>query len=584
MTRLARRFAGDDDGFAMIFTLMMMFVVFATSMVVAGVLLAEIHPTLFAKKSVHTGDAAQGGLQAAIGQLRNTTTNGVGDLTKLPCSDPQDSTGVSVIVGSPQQTVTLPGYQITGSTSTDGVAANAAAYRAVVVYFTSDPTAHETDSTTSWWTNNAITCRAGLVNVPPTYAYVQSFGSGPQLSSNLSPTLANRTVHAIYQFSATNTNTVGGRIKEFGSANPALCLDAGSNPAVGTTMTVQPCLALGTASQTWQYRSDLTIFYGGNTTLNLCVENVSGTPKLKTCTGTGAGATYPYGGAQQQNQEWGFNDNGHFSAALSNGDVTEGSGGGCLEPSGATSGTQAASGAALVITSCDTATTGFTAWNPDPQAGAGKAGGNTTGAPGAPTNQFVNYAELGRCLDVTGQSVGNGYLIDYPCKQSPDSSKLTWNQVWHYQVVSGNYGIFYTVCPAGAACNTNGSSNASAINDCVTAPASGASNNYVYVSPCLSTPSNAQLWQTTGNIAGNYPNSYLLISKLTGLCMGSDPSVQPTFGSSTIVATACDGSGVPSAATTKNYLLLKWNAPPFNPTPGLSNIQEDGGSTLTHAG
>ena len=43
-------------------------------------------------------------------------------------------------------------------------------------------------------------------------------------------------------------------------------------------------------------------------------------------------------------------------------------------------------------------------------------------SPGAPTNQFVNYAELGRCLDITGQDVNANHLIDYPCKQAPNSS------------------------------------------------------------------------------------------------------------------------------------------------------------------
>jgi hypothetical protein len=100
------------------------------------------------------------------------------------------------------------------------------------------------------------------------------------------------------------------------------------------------------------------------------------------------------------------------------------------------------------------------------------------------------------------------------------------------------------------------------------------------MSVCQSTPPDSQLWDATGNIPGNYPNSYLLISKLNGLCMAADPSIQPTFGSSTIVTTACDGSGVPSAGNaTDNPLLLKWNAPPNNPTPGLRDVQEDSGSS-----
>ncbi|MBV9293489.1 MAG: ricin-type beta-trefoil lectin domain protein [Frankiales bacterium] len=585
MTRYCRRLASADDGFAMLFTLMFMFVLLATSIAVAGVFLSQARPTQYEKKFVRTGDAAEAGLQAGLGTLRNTQTSGQGDLTKLPCSDPADQGGVSVVIGSPQQQVSLPGDQISGSLTSNGQAANTAAYRAVIVYFASDPTSHETDSTTSWWTSNAIPCRAGLVDRVPSYAFIQSFGSGSQLGG-LTSTQANRAVHGVYQFSATNSNTVGGRIPEYGTSSPGMCMDAGASPAVGSTLTLQPCLALGTPRQTWQYRTDLSIFYGGDTTLNLCVQNVSSVAKLEPCTGSGSGATYPYSGATQQNQEWGYNDNGHFAMGLSNGDVTEGtSPGPCLQPGGAAngapgSGSPSNSGDPVVIAAtCDSNTTGYLAWNPDPQVGAGKAGGNTSGQPGAPTNQLVNYAELGRCLDITGQNVGADHLIDYPCKQAPNSCLLTWNQVWYYTAVSGNYGTLAVQYAGGRkACDSS-----SYTNYCLTAP-SAPGGGWITVSPCQATPPDSQLWQTTGNIAGNYPNSFLVISKLTGLCMAADPSQQPTYLSSTIVTTACDGSGVPSQAAVKNPLLLKWNAPAYNPTPGLGNIQEDSGSGLTHNG
>jgi hypothetical protein len=231
---------------------------------------------------------------------------------------------------------------------------------------------------------------------------------------------------------------------------------------------------------------------------------------------------------------------------LTNGTVTNGSGGECLDPQGATSSAPAASGALLVIVSCDGATTGYTAWDPDPQVGAGKAGGNITGVPGAPTSQFVNYKEFGRCLDVTGQNVNADHLIDYPCKQAPDSTTLTWNQVWTYSPVSGGYGTFYTTY--------------SGTRYCLTAPSSG---NLITTVTCAGTPGNNQLWNTTGNIPGNYTASYELVSKLDGRCMGASRTGAITFGSSNIVLETCDGS-----------LDQKWNAPPSAPNTGLGNIQE----------
>jgi Tfp pilus assembly protein PilX len=594
MNRITRRTAEGEGGFAMIFTIMLMVIVLATTIAAAGVMTHLVNPSLFSKKSLRTVDAASAGIQAAAGQLRAASTSGAGDLTKLPCSDPSDQGGISLRVGSPTQPVTVPGDQITGTVANDGSASDTASYQAVIAYYTTDPTSHEADSTSSWWSANAIGCKAGLVRSVPSYAFIQSYGSGIGLPGQASATTGNRTEHAIYQFLATNGNTVGGRMPEYIAGHKdTMCMDAGSSPAVGTTMTMQPCLALGTPQQTWQYRNDLSVFYGGDITKNLCIQNMSGSAKLETCTTpappaatSGNVATYPFASSTQQNQEWAFNDNGHLAApkapftdspgppVVQGGDVEEGSGGGlCLLPGTTDANTQASNGAAVVIAACDGNTTGDTAWDPDPETGAGKSGGNTSGIPGSPTNQFVNYAEFGRCLDITGQSVTADHLIDYPCKQAPNSCLLTWNQVWTYTAVSGGYGTMSVNYAGGRrACDTGASTPY-----CLTAPSTG---NYAVVSACQSTPPSSQLWDPTGAIAGNYPNSYLLISQLSGLCLAADPSIQPTYGSSTIVTTACDGSGVPSAAgSTPNPLLLKWNAPANNPTPGLRDIQEDTGSS-----
>ena len=77
---------------------------------------------------------------------------------------------------------------------------------------------------------------------------------------------------------------------------------------------------LGTPQQTWQYRADLTIFYGGDTTLNLCIQNVTatyghaGTPELEPCATSGSGTTYPYANQTQQEQEFAYNDGGQLEA------------------------------------------------------------------------------------------------------------------------------------------------------------------------------------------------------------------------------------------------------------------------------
>jgi hypothetical protein len=585
LSRIVRSRQNSDGGFAMIFTLFLILVITVTSVTVADLMFSQVGPTGLAKKSVRTVDAASAGMQAALGQLRNTATNGGGDLTKLPCSDPSDKGGVSLLVGTPYQSVTVAGDQITGTVETTPVAADTANYRTDIVYFATDPTPHESDATTTWWTNNAISCKAGIVKSVPSFAFIQSFGTGAQLAG-LSATTGNRTLHAVYQFNASNTNTVGGRMAEFNSAaQDTMCLDTGTaEPTAGMTPTMQPCLALGTPQQTWQYRPDLTIFYGGDTTLNLCIQNITatygkaGTPELEPCATSGSGTTYPYANQTQQEQEFAYNDNGQLEAPnVNNGGVggtTAPDPGPCLEGAGVTTSAAAVAGASLSLVACSGSSGDLTAWNPDAQVGAGKSGGNVTGVPGAPTQQFVNYALFGRCLDVNGQQFNNK-LIAYPCKQAPDTSTLTWNQIWHWQQVTGPYGIFYTNCAAGAS-GCLPSSPASAVKDCLVSP--GTLNGLVYGVQCpTGTPPDNELWDPTGMVAGNYPNSYLLINKSDGQCMAPDPT-QLSAGWPQIVVTTCDGTQIPSGTGSKNSLLLKWNAPPVPPTTGLANIQEDTGA------
>jgi Tfp pilus assembly protein PilX len=586
MTRRMRRTHDGEDGFAMIFTIFLIVVIAATSVAVFDLVASQTKPTAFAKKYVRTADAAAAGMQTVLGQLRSavltaTGSTASGDIVQLPCSDTSDSTGVTVHVGTPTQAVAVPGNTISGTVTADNNPQDVQTYTATVSYFATDPTPHEADPTTAWWTTNAIKCKANLLDSVPSYAFLQSVGGGAQIGG-LSKSSGTRTEHATYQFNTTDTQVAGGRLGEYNNGQQsAWCLDAfGSTGSaiVGKQPQFEPCLAQGKAQQNWLYRNDLTIQYGGDTNLNLCIQNVSGTPKLEPCETDGTGIinpTYPYKDATQQAQEWAFNDAGQLQAPANDGTVP--GGGQCLDPSGATDSVPATTGANLVLVSCSGDTTGFMAWNPDSEVGAGKAGGNISGLPGAPTGQYVNYARFGNCLDVTGQNFANGYLINYPCKQAPAANAVTWNQIWNYGPQTGGYVTFYTICPASATSDASKPGNNCAGNtpgnDCITAPTTG---NIVTGTKCLATPSAAQLWQPTGKTA-NYSGSYLLVNKATGTCLAPDPSIQGA-GWPELVLTPCDGTGVPSLLTTKNPLLLKWNAPAVEPASQLANVQADQGS------
>jgi Tfp pilus assembly protein PilX len=590
MTRRIRRTHDGEDGFAMIFTIFLIVVIAATSVAVFDLVASQTKPTAFAKKYVRTADAAAAGMQAVLGQLRAavltaTGSTAKGDIVQLPCSDPSETGGVTLHVGATSQLpVTVAGNTFSGTVTANNNPGDIQTYTTAVAYFATDPTPHEADANTSWWTTNAIKCKANLLDSVPSYAFLQSVGGGAKIGG-LTASSGTRTEHATYQFNTTDSQIAGGRLGEYnhGTAS-ATCLDAaGSNnfvsapPVAGRRPQFEPCLAQGAPQQNWLYRNDLTIQYGGDTNANLCIQNVSGVPLLEPCETDGTGTinpTYPYKDATQQAQEWAFNDNGQLQAPANDGTVPGGTGIVCLDPAGANDSTPAATGANLAIVTCSTSTTGDMAWNPDPEVGAGKAGGNTSGLPGAPTGQYVNYARFGNCLDVTGQNFANGYLINYPCKQAPATGAVTWNQIWNYSpnAATPGYGIFYTACPASTT-GCVGGSQSTVTNDCITAPTTG---NIVFGTKCLATPSAAQLWQATGQTA-NYSGSYLLVNKLSGTCLAVDTSIQGS-GWPKLVVTACDGSGVPSALTTKNPLLLKWNAPAVEPASQLANVQADQGS------
>ena len=520
-----------DEGVAMVMALGLIGIFAVLLLVMLASVVQQVKPTAQARKDIGSVNAAGSGLQAGIANLRRAVdVTGRGSRGLLPCTS-SPATPATFRTGglsSPS-----PGASLTGSASSQ---AGRFSYRVDIAYFSEDPT----DQSPAWLASHALPCP---LTTTPSYAYLQSYGTGANLAGAGGATgnLGNRSQTGVYLFSVPAVNVAGGRLVEFGQN---LCVDAGTSPAAGSRPSLQTCQVLGTPQQTWQYRKDLTLFYGGNPALNLCIQGTSGSDSvLARCTGTGDGTTYssttPRYQTGQQVQEWSFNDSGHFASAADNGDVTTT----CLQPR------TASAGAALTVTSCSGSTTSYQAFNPDPAVGAGKAGGNVTGLPGSPTNQFVNFAQFGRCLDVTGQQVTADHLIAYPCKQAPDSTRLTWNQVWTWTAVSGQLGRLSTA-PGGTSY-------------CLTAPATGLK---VVVTAC-STSRTDQQWTAT-QVTGSASTSYNLVSQSRPQqCLSISLTDVSSFGSSTVVVEPCDG-------TTKQ----RWNAPPPLPPAGLNSIAE--GSTV----
>lgn len=526
MSRSFRPRLSGDDGVALLMALAYIGIFTTLMLTMLAVVIGQVKPTAQARKDIGSVNAASSGLQAGLTAVRSAVdSTGVGNRGRLPCTS-----GSTTAFRDGATSTTTPGAKLAGQTST---LPGRFRYEVSVAYFMTDPT----DRPPAWLQANAMPCP---LTSTPLYAYLQAYGVGDAVVAGTAGR-GNRSQTGVYQFSVPQENIAGGRLRQFGRD---LCLDAGATPGLGTLLYFRTCADAGTPRQLWVYRSDLTLFYGGNPALNLCIQgSASQAPQLQRCTGTGNGSTYAYA-AGQQVQLWSFNDNGHFASAADNGNVTNS----CIQP--ATS----ATGAQLTFYACTGSTDDFRAFDPDPSVGAGKAGGNTSGLVGAPTNQYVNFEQFGRCLDVTAQNVNMDHLIAYPCKQAPLSSLLTWNQVWNWTPVSGNVGTMRTNAPSGA--------------HCLEAPAAG---QFVVVKPCLTPAPDRQQWTATGLVPGSPTTSYNLISESRNQCMSLGPNNATTYGSSKVILEACNGA-----------LKQRWNAPPPPPTSGLGNIKE--GTSVQLAG
>lgn len=522
-----RRVQGGDDGVAILMALAYIGIFTTLMLAMLAVVIGQVKPTGQARKDIGSVNAAASGLQAALTRLRSSVdATGDGNRGRLPCTAGSTST-TRFTQGSAASST--PGAKMLGAASN---LPGRFRYEVSVAYFAEDPT----DQNPAWLQSNALACPLPST---PLYAYLQSYGVGDAVVSGTA-NRGNRSQTGVYQFSVPQENIAGGRMAQIGGNR--YCLDTGSEaPTIGTKLYFQTCSPLGAVipQQLFEYRKDLSIFYGGKPSLNLCVQaSATEQPNLQRCIGTGNGSTYAYA-AGQQVQEWSFNDNGHFASAANDGNVTNS----CIQPA------SSAVGAQLTFFSCQGSTDAVEAFDPDPSVGAGKAGGNTTGIVGSPTNQYVNFEQFGRCLDVTSQDVNQPFLIAYPCKQAPDSTKLTWNQVWRFEVLSGSVGRMYTL-------------NRNDVNQpyCLTAAASG---EFITATPCTNPLALNQQFTATGLVPGSPQTSYNLVSKSRNQCMSLGSKTATNFGSSKVILEPCSGA-----------LVQRWNAPPPSPNSGLNNIKE----------
>jgi hypothetical protein len=231
-------------------------------------------------------------------------------------------------------------------------------------------------------------------------------------------------------------------------------------------------------------------------------------------------------GSPAYTQQWSFDDWGAFRASLSTSKTT-----GTLSTVCMNVASQSASTAVTLADCAQNTTSSAQAWIPAPSVGAGAAA----------VPQWINYYEFGRCIDVTNQDVTSNHLIDYPCKQNPWPSAVTWNQKFTTPTV-----------PTGAT-HVTGTiyTTTSGTNYCITSP--GTSGGYVTVKPCAG--SNAlQSWTFYNNDNSLPYSTKFTIVDSNGLCLGlGNPASGEQW--STIDVEKCVGTA-----------QQKWNADPTTPS------------------
>lgn len=486
-------------------------------------------------------DAAQSGIETGLAQMRAlpTDTNGDALLASLPCVT---------------TSTTSPDLTIAGDISP----ATKAAFSLNIYYVSQAPPA--TSDAEAWAKINRIGCIAAGPASAPMYAVLAATGtSGAET----------RSVTATYLFqSHTKPNVPGGTIKIYNSDQ---CLTAPHLPtdAVPLTLGTQVVLATCAATdpkQIFTYNPTLQVELKateGSTTFphGACLQavNTNGKPVVfADCDTTKTNLTQVWSLNNRDNFE-GTTDGKTNDGKCFNVDWTKTPPVVLINNVDGSNKVLNTAGDGTDGTPCSGTSGDYTKYKtffPDASAG--------TGAAGPATRQLVNYDEFGRCLDVTGNSVGSAFLVIFPCKQTPDPLGIQWNQVWYLPTVTSG--------------QTSGTGWLTLIDNtgktyCLTSPGSTAAGQYarIYVCTPVGTPPANQTW-TRRVFTGVNQTSYRIESTFgttanAPFCLLPSPTDYwdqfTAMKISKLVLAPCDGTN-----------LQKWNASPSILTSVVSDYRE----------
>jgi hypothetical protein len=498
-----RRRRGDDEGSI---PMVMLIILLSTSLSALLIpnFITQSNATTHDSVRMHALNAAETGLQVALGRVRSAINpvTGAGSTALLPCG--------SNVTG-----------QVTSSVNDNSQ------YTVSMTYYDGDPRGQSA----AWLSANTINC-ANLLSTTPSYVTFSSVGTNNAAYG--SP--GDRTLTATYVVRTNNQNIPGGLIQNFydgASTYLNLCMDAGSSsPAAGTVLTAQTCSYSVPDQQKFSYRNNLTIVLNATvttTSAGMCLQASSAALiTLQPCISSGASL---------YTQQWSFNDSAQFQSSTSTG----GLGGNCIDIQ-----TLDLAGSNVILGGCGGYPQRQGNWLPSPAAGAGMAGPNT--------NQLIDFQQFGRCLDLAN-FVLTDPLIAWPCKQTPNGTP-GWNQRWTFNSTTGT--LSTDAGPSAYAGNVTTPYCAQAPSANATGPALR-----VYVTPCPdpsgATPANL-VWTSHLGASSSYHDRYTYTDFTGTRCLEPSATDFYSYSSSTnnanntsyVVVAPCDGS-----------LLQKWNGDPY---------------------
>lgn len=506
------RLQGDrEGGVAMLTAVLLIMVMTALSVLMLGVVTAQVRPTMFADKNGRTIFAAETGLDAALSQMRSSLS-------------PEDLL-THKIYGNPAG---LP-CTVKGKV---GAAASTLRFEVTVTYFDENPAGKDA----AWRGANKMTCSPTTgVGTAPSFAVLssQAFDAGVP---GMATSAGNRAIETVYTFQVTNNNIDGGVIYAFGDKH---CLKA-TGQTSGSKVTYQAAAACRDDDPTvlWTYAPDYKIHLSvtdlGGPSAAMCLTGNAQTGgnievTLKKCNSETVNQYFSWiGGAHWTGQK---NDNSNYSNPKM-----------CLGAGGTFSDVDLV-GKALKYGPCGTDNTAVASFDPDPRVGAGPAGKST--------NQIVNFLEFGRCMDVTGADITATFEISYPCKQDPSPSKsnFDWNHKWTYSEPTGLKGAV----PNQQITVNNGNTY------CLQTPSAGTIPGYPIFKSCTG---NANQKWTRHAEESTYADSWTF-TDTHGRCISLGEKMSATEMWSKLTVDMCNGGPE-----------QKWNAPANDQKARLDDLKE----------